>query len=111
MGATSMGSGWDGRNWPSALVKVVELGGADALTYGLLGYAHAGNDRPVAGESAYRMAILLDPATGPALVGLTGDQLAAVESGVVPWSACPPALRAEMTGSNASRGSRSRSTG
>ncbi len=45
------------------------------------------------------------------LVGLTGDQLAAVESGAVPWSACPPALRAEMTGSNASRGSRSRSTG
>ncbi|MEY3026953.1 MAG: hypothetical protein RLZZ238_1850, partial [Planctomycetota bacterium] len=53
-----------------ALVKVVELGGADALTYGLLGYAHAGNDSPVAAESAYRMAILLDPATRDWKLGL-----------------------------------------
>jgi len=53
-----------------ALTKVVELGGGDAMTYGLLGFAHAGNDSPIAAESAYRMAILLDPATRDWKLGL-----------------------------------------
>ena len=53
-----------------ALTKVVELGGGDAMTYGLLGFAHAGNDSPLAAESAYRMAILLDPATRDWKLGL-----------------------------------------
>ena len=53
-----------------ALTKVVELGGGDAMTYGLLGFAHAGNDSPISAESAYRMAILLDPATRDWKLGL-----------------------------------------
>jgi tetratricopeptide (TPR) repeat protein len=53
-----------------ALTKVVELGGGDAMTYGLLGFAHGGNDSPIAAESAYRMAILLDPATRDWKLGL-----------------------------------------
>lgn len=44
-----------------ALSKVVQLGGDDALTYGLLGYAHAGTGRHVSAESAYRNAVLLEP--------------------------------------------------
>jgi tetratricopeptide (TPR) repeat protein len=40
------------------------------MTYGLLGFAHAGNDSPLAAESAYRMAILLDPATRDWKLGL-----------------------------------------
>jgi tetratricopeptide (TPR) repeat protein len=46
-----------------ALTRVVELGGNDAVTYGLLGYAYASLDNNLSAESAYRMAILLDPAT------------------------------------------------
>ena len=44
-----------------ALTRVVELGGGDARTYGLLGYAHFQDERYLAAESAYRMAILLAP--------------------------------------------------
>jgi tetratricopeptide (TPR) repeat protein len=44
-----------------ALTRVVELGGGDAATYGLLGYSYAVLDNPLAAESAYRMANLLDP--------------------------------------------------
>lgn len=46
-----------------ALTRVVELGGADAITYGLLGFAYSSVDNSLAAESAYRMAILLDPKT------------------------------------------------
>lgn len=46
-----------------ALTRVVELGGGDAITYGLLGYAYSSVDNNLSAESAYRMAILLDPAT------------------------------------------------
>ncbi|MFO1055138.1 MAG: tetratricopeptide repeat protein [Planctomycetota bacterium] len=46
-----------------ALSRVIELGGGDAITYGLLGYAHASLANFVAAESAFRMATLLDPAT------------------------------------------------
>ncbi len=53
-----------------ALTKVVELGGADAMTYGLMGFAYSSNDNPIAAESAYRMAILLDPATRDWKLGL-----------------------------------------
>jgi len=44
-----------------ALVRVVELGGGDGLTYGLLGYAHSTVGNSIAAESAYRMASLLEP--------------------------------------------------
>ncbi len=46
-----------------ALTRVVELGGGDALTYGLLGFAYASEGNDLSAESAYRMAILLDPDT------------------------------------------------
>lgn len=46
-----------------ALTRVVELGGQDAITYGLLGYAYSSVENHLCAESAYRMAILLDPAT------------------------------------------------
>ncbi|MDD5327760.1 MAG: tetratricopeptide repeat protein [Phycisphaerae bacterium] len=46
-----------------AMTRVVELGGGDAITYGLLGYAYSSVENNLSAESAYRMAILLDPAT------------------------------------------------
>ncbi len=46
-----------------ALIRLVELGGNDVITYGLLGYAYSSVENPLAAESAYRMAILLDPAS------------------------------------------------
>lgn len=46
-----------------ALTRVVELGGGDSLTYGLLGFAHSSCENELSAESAYRMAILLDPST------------------------------------------------
>lgn len=53
-----------------ALIRVIELGGGDALTYGLLGYCHSGVGDELAAESAYRRAILLDPATMDWRMGL-----------------------------------------
>jgi len=46
-----------------ALTKVVELGGGDALTYGLIGFSYSMVDKNLPAESAYRMANLLDPET------------------------------------------------
>ncbi len=46
-----------------ALTKVVELGGGNALIYGLLGFIYSSSENHVAAETAYRMAILLDPET------------------------------------------------
>jgi len=46
-----------------ALTKVIELGGGDATTYGLLGFAYGSIEDSIAAESAYRMAVLLDPGT------------------------------------------------
>lgn len=45
------------------LGRVIELGGSDALTYGLLGFANASVGRSLNAETAYRMAMLLDPDT------------------------------------------------
>jgi tetratricopeptide (TPR) repeat protein len=53
-----------------ALTRVIELGGADAITYGLLGFAYASVDNHTASESAYRNAILLDPQTMDWKMGL-----------------------------------------
>lgn len=53
-----------------ALTRVVELGGGDAITYGLLGFAYASVDNPTSAESAYRTAILLDPQTMDWKMGL-----------------------------------------
>ena len=46
-----------------ALTRVMELGGGDAITYGLLGFSYSSIGNFLAAESAYRMAILLDPDT------------------------------------------------
>lgn len=46
-----------------ALTRVIELGGSDSITFGLLGFAYASLSNNLSAESAYRMAILLDPAT------------------------------------------------
>lgn len=46
-----------------ALTRVIELGGSDAITFGLLGFAHANEANHLCAESAYRMATLLDPLT------------------------------------------------
>lgn len=45
------------------LTQVVSLGGGDSVTYGLLGYAYYMTENFLSAESAYRMAILLDPKT------------------------------------------------
>lgn len=46
-----------------ALVRVLELGGSDGVTYGLLGFCHAQLGDPYAAEGAFRMAMTLDPET------------------------------------------------
>ncbi len=46
-----------------ALTRVIELGGHDAVTYGLLGFSYSAVENYISAESAYRMAILLDPKT------------------------------------------------
>ena len=61
-----------GRPAPAARAfsRVIELGGSDAITYGLLGFAHAGSGDHVASETAYRLATLLDPDTADWSMGL-----------------------------------------
>lgn len=46
-----------------ALTRTLELGGNDPIALGLLGFAYASVENHLAAESAYRMAILLDPDT------------------------------------------------
>jgi tetratricopeptide (TPR) repeat protein len=46
-----------------ALTRVIELGGGDSTTFGLLGFAYSSSENHLCAESAYRMAILLDPET------------------------------------------------
>ncbi|MBE7545832.1 hypothetical protein KsCSTR_44780 [Candidatus Kuenenia stuttgartiensis] len=46
-----------------ALTRVIELGGSDSLTYGLLGFAYSSVENHLSAESSFRMAVLLDPAT------------------------------------------------
>jgi len=53
-----------------ALTRVLELGGSDALTYGMLGFAYGTVGNQLAAESAYRMALLLDPQTRDWKTGL-----------------------------------------
>jgi tetratricopeptide (TPR) repeat protein len=47
----------------SSFTRVIELGGGDALTYGLLGFACSSAGNNLSAESAYRMAVLMDPVT------------------------------------------------
>ena len=50
--------------------KVIELGGGDAMTYGLLGFAYMNLGNSLSAESAYRMATMLDPTTRDWKMGL-----------------------------------------
>lgn len=53
----------DGRNDEaiSAFTKMIELGGGDGYSYGLLGFAYAAKQDYQAAEAAYRNALLLQP--------------------------------------------------
>ncbi|MDF1838269.1 MAG: tetratricopeptide repeat protein [Planctomycetota bacterium] len=53
-----------------AFSRVIQLGGRDAVTYGLLGFAHTSAGHAIAAESAYRLAIMLDPYTLDWKIGL-----------------------------------------
>ncbi len=57
------------------LTKVIELGGSDVLTYAQLGYAYLSVDNNLSAESAYRMAVLLDPVTMDWKIGLATSLL------------------------------------
>ena len=54
-----------------SLSKVIQLGGEDALTYGLIGYSYSSTEQYLAAESAYRNALLLQPETLDWKLGLT----------------------------------------
>ena len=54
-----------------ALTKMIELGGGDGLTYGLLGQAYASQGDFLGAESAYRQALLLVPDSLDWKLGLT----------------------------------------
>lgn len=43
-----------------AFTRVIELGGTDSTTYGLLGYSYSNIDNHLSAETAYRMAVLMD---------------------------------------------------
>ena len=53
------------------LKKAIQLGEADQLIYGLLGFAYTQGDKPLAAEGAYRQAYLLNPAELQWRSGLT----------------------------------------
>ncbi|MEZ6017601.1 MAG: tetratricopeptide repeat protein [Planctomycetota bacterium] len=54
----------------AAFARVIELGGGDGVTYGLLGFAYTNLEQHMSAESAYRMAVLLDPLTPDWVTGL-----------------------------------------
>ncbi|MCY2926029.1 MAG: tetratricopeptide repeat protein [Planctomycetota bacterium] len=55
----------------TAFTKMIELGGGDAYSYGLLGFAYASKEDYQAAEVAYRNALLLDPKNTEWRLGLT----------------------------------------
>jgi tetratricopeptide (TPR) repeat protein len=52
------------------LTRAIELGANDGLTYGLLAHAYASTEQFVSAESAYRLAMMLQPATVDWKLGL-----------------------------------------
>jgi tetratricopeptide (TPR) repeat protein len=52
------------------LTRSIELGGADGTTYGLLAYAYAMTDQHLSAESAYRLAMMLQPQVNDWKLGL-----------------------------------------
>jgi tetratricopeptide (TPR) repeat protein len=55
----------------AAFTKFIELGGNDAVAYGLLGYAYSNQQDWQPAEAAYRNALLLDPGYTEWRLGLT----------------------------------------
>jgi biopolymer transport protein ExbB/TolQ/tetratricopeptide (TPR) repeat protein len=55
----------------NAFTKMIELGGGDAYSYGLLGFAYAAKQDYQAAEAAYRNALLLQPQNTQWRLGLT----------------------------------------
>jgi tetratricopeptide (TPR) repeat protein len=61
-------------NFPEAITaftRMIELGGGDAYSYGLLGFAYASKQDYQAAEAAYRNALLLQPENSEWRLGLT----------------------------------------
>ncbi|MCI0366408.1 MAG: tetratricopeptide repeat protein, partial [Phycisphaerales bacterium] len=54
-----------------AFTRMIELGGGDAYSYGLLGFAYASDQDYQAAETAYRNALLLQPENTEWRLGLT----------------------------------------
>ena len=55
----------------TAFTRMIELGGGDAYSYGLLGFAHANSQDFQPAEAAYRNALLLQPENTEWRLGLT----------------------------------------
>jgi tetratricopeptide (TPR) repeat protein len=55
----------------AAFTRMIELGGGDAYSYGLLGFAYAARQDYQAAEAAYRNALLLQPQSTEWRLGLT----------------------------------------
>ena len=55
----------------SAFTRMIELGGGDAYSYGLLGFAYAAKKDYQAAEAAYRNALLLQPENTEWRLGIT----------------------------------------
>ena len=53
-----------------SLIKAVNLGVVDSVTYGLIGLCYLNTGSLLAAESAYRQAVVFDPATGDWKLGL-----------------------------------------
>lgn len=58
-----------------AFTRMLQLGGGDAVSYGLLGDAYAARQDHLAAEAAYRNALLLDPDNAAYRVGLVRSVL------------------------------------
>lgn len=54
-----------------SFTKMIELGGGDAFSYGLLGFAYSAKQDFQAAEAAYRNALLLQPANTEWRIGIT----------------------------------------
>jgi tetratricopeptide (TPR) repeat protein len=59
----------------ASLSRVIQLGGGEGLTYGLLGYAYGSTEQYLPAESAYRQALLLQPEVMDWKLGLTRSVL------------------------------------
>lgn len=63
----------DYENAITDFTRVIELGGADSVTYGFLGFCYLSSENNISAESGFRMAILMDPKTMDWKMGLAGS--------------------------------------